>query len=233
MHMPYTMNYNLSVQRAFWEGTTATVNYVGSVGRHLVTLYNNPDQPLAITIGGESGNGFTPFPHFAGSQWMGWTGQSSYNALQATVQKHYGHGFSLLGSYTWAHAFDNTIDLLGGDYGGYRQSYLIPINTEWGQSGYDIRQRAVINVDYDLPFGVGRQFVNHPGVLDRIIGGWKTDMEWWGQTGQPFTLTISRNSGFGERQRRREQQRHQDRQSVFKQLAASGQFTTVRSPPAA
>jgi hypothetical protein len=54
----------------------------------------------------------------------------------------------------------------------------------------------VINVDYDLPFGVGRQFVNHPGVLDRIIGGWKSDMEWWGQTGQPFTVTISRVSGM-------------------------------------
>lgn len=91
---------------------------------------------------------------------------------------------------------DNTNDILGGDYGGYRQSYLIPINQEWGQSGYDIRQRAVINADYDLPFGVGRQFVNHPGILDRIVGGWKTDMEWWGQTGQPFTVTISRVSGF-------------------------------------
>lgn len=196
MQMPYTMNYNLSVERAFWGGTTATVGYVGSVGRHLVTLYNNPDQPLAITIGGESGNGFTPFPHFSGSQWMGWTGQSSYNALQAHVQKHYGNGLSLLGSYTWAHAFDNTVDLLGGDYGSYRQSYLIPINTEWGQSGYDIRERATINVDYDLPFGVGRQFVNHPGLLDRIIGGWKTDMEWWGQTGEPFTPTITRTSGW-------------------------------------
>ena len=107
------------------------------------------------------------------------------------------HGLSFLGTYTWAHAFDNTIDLLGGDYGAYKQSYLIPINTEWGQSGYDIRQRAVVNVDYDLPFGVGRQFVNHPGVLDRIVGGWKTDMEWWAQTGQPFTVSISRNSGFG------------------------------------
>ena len=54
----------------------------------------------------------------------------------------------------------------------------------------------MINVDYDLPFGVGRQWVNHPGVLDRIVGGWKTDMEWWGQTGQPFTPTISRTSGW-------------------------------------
>jgi len=192
MNMPYTMQYNLTVERAIAPQTTATVSYVGSVGRHIVTLYNNPDQPLAITIGGQSSNGFTPFPHFSGSQWMGWTGQSSYNALQIAVQKHYSHGLALLGSYTWAHAFDNTVDLLGGDYGSYRQSYLIPINQEWGQSGYDIRERATINVDYDLPFGVGRQFVNHPGILDRIIGGWKTDMEWWGQTGQPFTPTISR-----------------------------------------
>ncbi len=67
-------------------------------------------------------NGFTPFPHFSGSQWMEWTGASSYNSLQAAVQKHYSNGLSFLGTYTWAHAFDDTTDLLGGDYGGYRQS---------------------------------------------------------------------------------------------------------------
>ncbi len=198
MNMPYTMNYNLSVQRALGARTTATVSYVASVGRHLVTLYNNPSQPLAITIGGQSStNGLTPFPHFSGAQWMGWTGVSSYNSLQASVQKQYSHGLSLLGTYTWAHALDNTNDILGGDYGGYRQSYLIPINHEYGQSGYDIRHRVVINVDYDLPFGVGRDWANHPGVLDRIIGGWKTDMEFQGNTGTPFTVTNSRISGWG------------------------------------
>jgi hypothetical protein len=196
MNMPYTVNYNLSVQRAFWQGTTATVSYVGSLGRHLVTLLNNPDQPLAITIGGESGNGFTPFPHFSGAQWMEWEGGSSYNALQVTAQKHYGSGLSFLGAYTWGHALDNTIDLLGGDYPTYKQSYLIPIKYEWGQSGYDIRQRATINVDYDLPFGVGKPFVNKPGILDEIIGGWRTDMYWWGQTGEPFSVGISRISGY-------------------------------------
>ena len=171
MNMPYTINYNLSVQRAFWKDTTATVAYVGSLGMHLVTDLNNPNRPMALTIGGQSSNGLTPFPHFSGAQWVEWTAHSAYDGLQATVQKHYSHGLSFLGTYTWAHAFDNANDVLGGDYGGYRQSYLIPINHEWGQSGYDTRQRAVINVDYDLPFGVGRQWVNHPGVLDRIIGG--------------------------------------------------------------
>jgi Carboxypeptidase regulatory-like domain len=197
MNMPYTVNYNLSVQRAFWNQTTATVSYVGSLGRHLVTLLNNPDQPLAITIGGQSGNGFTPFPHFSGAQWMEWEGGSSYNALQVVVQKHYSSGLSFLGTYTWGHALDNTIDLLGGDIPTYKQSYLIPIKYEWGQSGYDIRQRAVVNVDYDLPFGVGRQFINHPGILDKLIGGWRSDMEWWAQTGEPFSVGISRISGWG------------------------------------
>lgn len=196
MHMPYTINYNASVQRALTSDMTATVSYVGSLGRHLVTGINNPDMPLAITIGGQQLNGLTPMPHLSGQFWMSWVGGSSYNALQATVQKHYKNGLALLGTYTWAHAFDNTSDLLGGDIGAYKQAALVPIKYEWGQSGYDIRQRAVINVDYDLPFGYGRHFVNRPGLLDKIIGGWKTDSEWWAQTGQPFTVSISRISGW-------------------------------------
>jgi hypothetical protein len=197
MHMPYTMNYNASLQQVLTPTTTMTVSYVGSLGRHLLTGMNNPDMPQAITIGGQQGNGFTPFPHLSGQFWMSWTGASSYNSLQVMVQKRYSSGLSFMSSYTWAHAFDNTVDLLGGDIGSYKQSALIPIKYEWGQSGYDIRNRVVVNVDYDLPFGEGKQFANHGGILNAIVGGWKTDMEWWAQGGQPFTVGISRISGWG------------------------------------
>jgi hypothetical protein len=197
MHMPYTVNYNVSMQKAFTPTTTFTVSYVGSAGRHLVTLLNNPDQPQAITIGGQTSNGLTPFPHLSGSQWMTWNGVSAYNALQVQAQKHLSHGLSFYGSFTWGHAFDNTVDLLGGDYGAYKQSALIPIRYEWGQSGYDIRERAVINTDYALPFGAGQPFLNHHGVLDEIFGGWKTDAEFSTQSGEPFTVSISRVSGYG------------------------------------
>jgi hypothetical protein len=193
MHMPYTVQFNASVQRAFFRDTTATVSYVGSIGRHLVTGYNNPAMPLAITIGGQALQPLTPAPHFNGYFWMSWSGASEYDSLQITVQKHYSNGLSLLGTYTWAHAFDDTTDLLGGD-NSYKQSALIPPIKEFTQSGYDLRHRAVINVDYDLPFGVGRPWMNRPGVLDRIVGGWKTDMQWWAQGGLPFTVGISRVS---------------------------------------
>jgi hypothetical protein len=151
--------------------------------------------PEAITIGGQDLHGLTPAPHFNGFFWMSWTGASEYNSMQIVVQKHYSNGLSLLGTYTWAHAFDDTTDLLGGD-NSYKQAALIPPIKEFTQSGYDLRHRAVIDVDYDLPFGVGRQFVNHPGILDEIVGGWKTDMEWWAQGGMPYTVGIARVSGW-------------------------------------
>jgi len=191
MHMPYTIQYNLSVQRAFWKDTTATVSYVGSRGIHLLTGLNNPAMPQAVTIGGQDTHGLTNAPHFNGYFWMSWSGKSEYDSLQATVQKHYSSGLSFLGTYTWGHAFSDTTDLLGGE-NSYKQAAIIPIIKEWTQSGYDIRQRAVINVDYDLPFGYGRPLLNHNGLLDRIIGGWKTDMQWWAQSGLPFTVGISR-----------------------------------------
>ncbi len=52
------------MQRAVFRDTTATVSYVGSVGRHLVTGINNPAMPLAITIGGQQLNGLTPCAAF-------------------------------------------------------------------------------------------------------------------------------------------------------------------------
>ena len=127
------------------------------------------------------------------------------------MQKRYANGLSFLGSYTWAHAFDNTTDLLGGDYGAYKQSALIPIKYEWGQSGYDIRHRAVINVDYDLPFGEGRQWVNHGGILNADHRRMEDRHGVVGPDRPAVYGQHQQNRGLAERQRRPGQQRRQDR----------------------
>ena len=113
------------------------------------------------------------------------------------MQKHYGHGLSFLGTYTWAHALDNTNDILGGDYGGYRQSYLIPINHEWGQSGYDIRQRAVDQRRLRPAIRSG-QAVRQPAraFWTKSLADGSPTWSGGAQTGQPFTVTISRISGW-------------------------------------
>jgi hypothetical protein len=191
MHTPYTINYNLSAQRVLTPTMTATVSYVGNIGRHLVTLTNGPDMAMALTIQGPNNKSLQPAPQFSSAQWMTWEGSSYYSSLQAKVQKQVGHGLSFLGTYTFAHAFDNTVDLLGGDISGYRMAALIPINKEWTNSGYDIRQRVVVSGQYELPFGVGKAWANHPGVMDYIVGGWKSSLLWSVQTGEPFTIGIS------------------------------------------
>jgi Carboxypeptidase regulatory-like domain len=49
---PYVLNYNLAVQRAFSNNFSATVMYVGNVGRHLPTV-NGLRKPMAALWGGE------------------------------------------------------------------------------------------------------------------------------------------------------------------------------------
>ncbi len=191
MHVPYTLNYNLSVQRALTGSMTATVGYIGNIGRHLVTLVNGPAMPQALTISGPNNKTLSSAPQWNSAQWMTWEGEDDYNSLQVTVQKRYAHGLTFLGTYTWAHSIDDTADLLGGDINGYRMAALIPIQDDRTNSNYDVRHRVSINGDYDLPFGRGRQFLNRSGWLDEIVGGWKSNLTWIAQTGEPFTVGIS------------------------------------------
>jgi hypothetical protein len=72
---------------------------------------------------------------------------------------------------------------------GYRQSNLIPIRMDYSNTGFDTRQRFTFNGFYDVPFGVGRQFLNHPGVLDYVIGGWSANATFVAQTGNWFSVT--------------------------------------------
>jgi len=70
-----------------------------------------------------------------------------------------------------------------------RNVNLIPIRDEWTNSPYDIRQRVNFNGYYNLPFGEGRRFMNHSGVLDQVLGGWSTDLVFFAQTGKPFGVS--------------------------------------------
>jgi hypothetical protein len=45
---------------------------------------------------------------------------------------------------------------------------------------------------YELPFGPGRAFHNSNSILDRfVLGGWQVNGIFVGQSGLPFTVTIS------------------------------------------
>ena len=198
---PYTESYNLSVEHAFSNNLAATLSYVGNVDRHL-QVFPNPNSPYALTAPSLSSQQYQPFPNFGGVAYTCYCGISDYNSLQAKLQKRFSKGLNFLATYTWAHALDDSPTPLGssGD-GGYRNTNLVPIRQDYSNSPFDVRHRFTFNAYYELPFGKGRAYMNRGGILNQVAGGWATNLTFFAQTGNPFTVYPNNTgvSGGGRR----------------------------------
>ena len=205
-HRPvaYSEEWNLDVQRTLPGNILFDIAYAGSHGIHLYYDYNPnqlPDQYLGegsalnqqvanpfygqITSGGLSNPTVAasqllrPFPQFTSvilgnsSFW----GASSYNSLQAKLDKRFSHGFNFLVAYTWSKLMDNMpaseTGFPGGSYGGTYPQDWYNLRAEWSVSSFDTPQYLAINGIYELPFGHDRRFFNQSKVANYIIGGWQ------------------------------------------------------------
>jgi Carboxypeptidase regulatory-like domain len=118
-------------------------------------------------------------------------GNSIYNSLQAKFTHRLKYGIQLQAAYTWSHAIDNSNDPLApaaGNRGFPRNSRQL--NEERGNSDNDIRQVAVINYQWELPFGKGKGYLNS-GVMGKVFEGWQLSGITTVQTGHPFDVFSS------------------------------------------
>jgi hypothetical protein len=204
---PYSQQFNLTTEYGIDNYTVATLSYVGSIARHLQS-FPNPNGQVALAPNGFSGyvntsgdkvNPLQPYPHFGGFSYTAYDANSSYNALQAKLERRTNKGFSYLATYTWAHSLDDAPTPLGStNDGGYRSLNILGLGADYANSPFDVRQRFTLNGNYELPFGRGRQFLNSSGLLDYLVGGWSTSLVFRAQTGQPVTIgtnNISSPSG--------------------------------------
>jgi hypothetical protein len=189
-----TMSYNLSMQRSLSNNMMASLAYVGNISRHLVT---NDGFDAAEALQNPANNSLyaEPFQSIGGGTIMAYAGSSTYNSLQAKLQKRYSNGLNFLATYTWAHALDDSYDPIAGGVSD-RNYNLIPIRDEYTNSPYDIRQRVNFNGYYQLPFGRGRAHLNH-GVLSTVLGNWATSLTYFAQTGRPFTVSTNISTASG------------------------------------
>ncbi len=199
---PYTTDYNLTIERAIGNDFAATLSYVGNESRHM-QVFPDPNGSLAYEAPANSTQNARPLPDFGGTSYTAYDGASTYNGLQAKIEKRMAHGYNLLATYTWAHSLDDAPTPLGstGD-GGFRETNLIPMLMDYSNSPFDTRQRFTFNALYQVPFGVGRQYLNTSRALDYLIGGWSANASWVAQTGNPWTIYptgISGPSGSGTR----------------------------------
>ncbi|MGH9714983.1 MAG: carboxypeptidase regulatory-like domain-containing protein [Candidatus Acidiferrales bacterium] len=222
MKTPTLISWSLRVEQELTRSTVLTVGYVGSHGYHeLIGIDGNepipticPAAPCPATypagFGALTGTGVpagsyfipvgtpkaNPSPTLANTWTWFSRGDSSYNGLQVDVNHRLSHGLLVRGVYTWSKALDDGDSLNQTAAGNAPGLASNPFNlrSDWGLATYDVRHVGVINMEYQLPLGRGKQFGgNLEGWGNRLAGGWSVTSIITAQTGFPFTPQLSYN----------------------------------------
>ncbi|MGH9665098.1 MAG: TonB-dependent receptor, partial [Bryobacteraceae bacterium] len=197
---PYIEGTNFTTQYQISANQSFSLGYVGSLGRHLMTLPNinrvSEILPTSVTA-----TPYLPFPGFA--QNMSYTttdGNSFYYSIQAKYEHRFSGGFNLLAAYTWSQVRNDVSDVLFSTL-SYRAPYLpgFGIQGDYGLANFNVHNATHISGGYELPFGKGKRFFNGGGLRNVFIGGWRIDGLMTLQSGTPLTIpcTISTTNGMG------------------------------------
>jgi len=179
--------YNLTLQYGFWTNWLAEIAYVGSKGKNLLIVQNigNGNDPGAP--------GSREVPNIFNVIASRYRGEFNYNALQSKLERRFSDGLSILSSYTWAKAIDNTpggFCLSGGGQRNCGPDNPLRLDLDRGLSDTDIRHRFTFASVYDLPFGRERKYLKDiPGALDYLIGGWQINNIVTLQSGPVYDVT--------------------------------------------
>jgi hypothetical protein len=144
LQLPYTLQWNASIEQALGKSQALTLSYVGSHAARL--LQENDFQPANNPNSSNFNlveNGLT----------------SDYDSLQIQFRRRLNQGLTVLASYTWSHCLD---------YGS--QNYLL--GYQRGNCDFDVRHNLSAAFSYDLPNVGHNGFVNavlhHWGLDDRL-----------------------------------------------------------------
>jgi len=195
---PYVIQYNVTAQREMLSGLVFSVGYVGALSRK-----QNLSPNINLALPGDGSiqarrQYYSKFPGVAGiSQLSSW-GTSNYHSLQASVEHRFHAGLNLSGNYTWSHLVDDFSNG-SGKVGGFGATPQLVTNRhlERGNSDIDIRQRFVVMLNYELPFGK-----NLKGASGFVAKGWQMNAIGILQSGPTFTVlngAARANTGGSDR----------------------------------
>ncbi len=221
---PVVSQWNAAIERQF--GTTAVeAGYSGSRGVHLpdggMQLNQIPDQYLSMgnalltqvpnpflgliaagplaqpTI--QAGQLLRPYPEYLTvADAGGYIGNSTYEALQAKVEKRFQKGGTILAAYTFSKMLTDVETLTtwlesagtGGSSAGYQD--FNNMRLEKALSAFDTRQRLVVSYVVDLPVGHGQKILGGVrGPADKFLSGWGINGVTTLQQGYPLHMTAT------------------------------------------
>jgi len=173
-------SWNVALQRQLpWE-LVAEVAYVGNVGRGIVIADYNMN--AGMVLGAD--NAGRPFYQKYGrtANVLGFLPtDTSYNSLQAKLDRRFKNGFLLTTSYTLSKAINYTEETGIGTPADLELSK--------GRPNYDRKHVFAASFIYDVPF-----FKEGNGLLHWVLGGWQLSGIFTAYSGTPIGFTASANT---------------------------------------
>jgi hypothetical protein len=171
----YNLNYNLNVEHTVSSNIIAQIGYVGSVGRHLLSL-------LDINQGtSQASRPYSKAPYnyvqYSNINQLESIGTSSYNSLQTQLRLQNWHRLSGSAIYTWSH----NLDVVTAYRGALPQNNF-NFSGDYSNSDFDSRNTFVTYLSYAVP-GMERAKL--------LTNGWQVNTLMNFHGGQPFTVHAS------------------------------------------
>jgi hypothetical protein len=203
---PYSIQWNLSVERVLHGNTALRVSYIANRARQL-TWSPNLNQPpiVADPVTGLPVPGPAPFPTWQRVRIRTSGAVSTYDSMQTEVIHKYSHGLTLQSTWTWAKSLSDVESWprsgFSGEITGDKMN-LYDMHADYGNTGGIRKHRWITTLVDELPIGKGRLLLgNASGVLNGIVGGWRLSTIFLAQTGPydtPFLqFDSSGNAQFG------------------------------------
>jgi hypothetical protein len=164
--IPYTFQWNVSLEQSLGSNQTVSASYVAAVGRRLLRqeVISNPN------------------PTFSSIRLSKNSGSSDYHAAQIQFQRRLSRGLQALVSYTWSHSIDN----VSNDVSGEAPEFLIDLRQERGPSDFDVRHAFNAAATYDIPSHKTRY-------LKTLFGGFSLDAIFAARTAFPVNVITGTN----------------------------------------
>jgi len=202
LRLPYTQDWNFNVQRSFGENWLLEVGYIGTKGTHLPRLIeDNPSLPTqGQTWAGQQSNidqqriycqpNTQGVCTYSSVGMIAGIANSSYNALETSLRKRFGHGLALLASYTYSKAIDDvsSFNITGSasqPVAGENDLAQNPFDlaAEHGRSMFDSRHRFVLSYEWEIP-----SWKQPHNWYQHVLADWQVNGITTYMTGTPFTV---------------------------------------------
>jgi hypothetical protein len=176
---PYLQEWNYSLEYELANNWLLEAAYSGAKGTHLDSRNNLNQVPFQYALEGMNTQAYRGAPTINGTGGISSSdANNKYEAVDFKLEKRYSKGLNVLVNYT----ISKNLETNGSGDSSYTQNggtslplYAFNLNRDNGPAPLDVPQVFVASYAYELPFGRGKHFLSHGGVLDKIVGGWQVN----------------------------------------------------------